>query len=423
MRPRFALSLGSAAFAGMVIAAAAQVPRGFTGSFDDPAIQYAKGPRSDAGLDLNRRLESGRLRLTFEKGSGYLRSVLDALDVPVDSQVAVYAQDSFQAALINRRNPRTIYFNDHVAVGWVRGGDIEIAAQDPRQAIEFYVLEHQETAAPRLRRETAACLRCHVSWDTLGVPGEMVQSVGPPDAAGYASGGVTDHRTPIAERWGGWFVTGDPNGMTHMGNVPVDVAESRRPVHPVVLHSLEGQFDLTGYLSPHSDIVALMVLEHQTHMMNLLSYIGWEARVHADAATIREIAHGVVDYMLFVDEARLNGPIAGSSGFSRRFASLGPKDHRGRSLRELDLRHRLMTYPCSYMIYAPVFDALPAPAKSAIYERLWEVLSGKATGAKYRRLSPADRRAIVEILRDTKKDLPAYFEQPADTPGLSRETR
>lgn len=408
MRPSSALALASAAFAATAIAAAFQAPRGFTRSFDDPAIRYATGPRADAGLALNRALASGRTRLTFETGSGYLRSLLAALDVPVDSQVVVYAQDSLQAALITRKNPRAIYFNDRVAVGWVRGGNVEIAAQDPRQGVIFYELEQKERAAPCLTREFQ-CLRCHVSWDTLGVPGLMVQSVGPPDEAGYASGGVTDHRTPFADRWGGWYVTGNPGGMRHMGNVPVDLPDSKRPARPVALDWLEGQFDLAGYLSPQSDIVALMVLEHQTHMMNLLTYIGWEARIGAGPAALRDLARDVVDYMLFVDEARLDGAIDGSSGFARRFSSLGPKDRRGRSLRELDLRRRLVKYPCSYMIDAPAFDALPAPAKAAVYGRLWQVLSGEAAGTKYRRLSPADRRAIVEILRDTKKDLPPEF--------------
>ncbi len=416
MRPIVALAPVSALFAATTIVAVGQAPRGFTGSFDDPAIQYVKGPRSDAGLELNRKLESGQARLAFEKGSGYLGSVLHALDVPIDSQVVVYAQDSFQAALISQKNPRSIYFNDQVAVGWVRGGNIEVAAQDPRQGVVFYELEQKDTGAPTLRRESQ-CLRCHVSWDTLGVPGLMVQSVGPPDEAGYASGGITDHRTPIADRWGGWYVTGDPGGMRHMGNVGIDLPDRRRPEHPVVLSSLAGQFDLAGYLAPSSDIVALMVLEHQTHMMNLLTYIGWEARVDKASPTLRDIARAVVDYMVFVDEARLNGPIAGSSDFARRFAAEGPRDGKGRSLRELDLRRRLMKYPCSYMIYAPVFDALPPAAKSAIYERLWQVLSGRATGVKYRRLSVADRRAVAEILQDTKTDLPSYFKEPIETPA------
>jgi hypothetical protein len=78
-------------------------------------------------------------------------------------------------------------------------------------------------------------------------------------------------------------------------------------------------------------------------------------------------------------------------------------------LRELDLTKRLLKYPCSYLIYSEPFDGLPAEAKSAVYQRLWNVLNGQVTDDRYRSLSAADRAAIVEILRDTKKDLPDYW--------------
>jgi hypothetical protein len=170
-----------------------------------------------------------------------------------------------------------------------------------------------------------------------------------------------------------------------------------------------------GYPSTHSDVVALLVLAHQTNMTNLITRLGWEARVAAAApsadasARVREAARDTVDYLLFVDEAALPGPISGSSGFAARFSAAGPRDGKGRSLRELDLRRRLFKYPCSYMIYTDAFDALPAPAQEALYARLWEVLSGKETQARYKGLLPADRQAILEILRDTKKNLPEYF--------------
>jgi len=116
-----------------------------------------------------------------------------------------------------------------------------------------------------------------------------------------------------------------------------------------------------------------------------------------------------VDYMLFVDEAPLPNTIVGSSGFSERMSALGPRDRRGRSLYQLDLTRRLMKYPCSYVIYSPAFDALPALAKVPIYRRMWQVLSGEAREPRYRSLSRADREAVVAILKDTKPDLPGYF--------------
>jgi hypothetical protein len=70
-----------------------------------------------------------------------------------------------------------------------------------------------------------------------------------------------------------------------------------------------------------------------------------------------------------------------------------------------------MKYPCSYLIYSPAFDALPPSAKEPIYKRLWEVLSGQEQSDRYRSaLSLSDRQTIAEILRDTKKDLPPYFQ-------------
>jgi hypothetical protein len=178
--------------------------------------------------------------------------------------------------------------------------------------------------------------------------------------------------------------------------------------------SLAGRFDLKGYMTPYSDIVALMVFDHQSRMTNLLTYLTWEARVveherRPASPALDEIVRDVVDYMLFVDEAPLAGPVVGTSGFSKVFEAAGPQDKLGRSLRQLDLESRLMRYPCSYMIYSPAFEGLPSAAKAAVYRRLWDVLSGGEQAPLYQRLTATDRQAIVEILRDTKKDLPDYF--------------
>ena len=158
-----------------------------------------------------------------------------------------------------------------------------------------------------------------------------------------------------------------------------------------------------------------MVFDHQMRMMNLLTRLNWETRYglyqHSSGLStrLREAASEFVDYLLFIDEAPLEAPIHGSSGFAERFSAREPRDGRGRSLRQLDLRHRLLKYPCSYMIYSAAFDVLPAEAKEAIYRRMWEVLSGRENGTKYARLTSGDRQAITEILRDTKEDLPDYF--------------
>ena len=412
----------AASLASARVSLAAQGPLAFRESADHPAIKYSTAVPNDAVAILNRRIESGAVQLAFDPVKGYLPSVLQALQVPKESQIAVFSATSLQADKINAQNPRAIYYNDSVAVGWVRGGLMEVAAQDPRLGPVFYVLEPPPTPSPRSPgrpqfKRSSECLECHRSWETLAVPGLMVLSTFPPTTRnGYASGGATDHRTPLSQRWASWYVTGRPGPNRHMGNklVPTQADTSA----PVALDSLQGRFDLKGYTTPYSDIVALMVFEHQTHMTNLLTYIDWESRVAeferhpttgGSGGSIREIARDVVDYLLFVDEAPLAGKIEGTSGFTEMFSGEGPRDSRGRSLRQLDLERRLMRYPCSYMIYSPLFDGLPAAAKEAIYSRMWEILSGQDKQPVYSRLSAADRRAIVEILRDTKKDLPSYF--------------
>jgi hypothetical protein len=417
---RFFVALLSILLVGAGVAA--QRRDAFIASRDHPAIRYSTADTADAVGTLNRKLQSGEVSLRYDPAqSGYLRSLLDALAVPVESQALVFSQTSFQAPHINFLNPRAVYFNDTVAVGWVRGGDIiEIAAQDPIQGVVFYALDQKQTASPALKRNNE-CLACHLSWETLGVPGLMVESVHPlPDELSYVNGYNTVHASPLEQRWGGWFVTGNHGGVPHMGNIPVmpqDKGKSKLTNPRSTLDSVEGLFDLTGYPTPYSDVVSQLVLAHQVRMTNMITRLGWEARLAAaepsEAANlrIRDAANDLVDYLLFVDEAPFVGPIQGSSGFAESFARQGPRDPDGRSLREFDLRTRLFKYPCSYMIYTPAFDALPASAREAVFSRMWEVLSGREKRAPYAaRLSAADRAAIVQILRATKKDLPSYFQ-------------
>jgi hypothetical protein len=380
-----------------------------------PAIAYATAPVSDPIAQLNDKMQRGEVTLEKSGPSGYLSSVLSALGVSIDSQVLVFSKTSFQAPRINPTNPRAIFFNDTVSVGWVRGGPVlEFVAHDPKQGAIFYTLEQSESGAPHFERNDT-CVMCHVSDATYNVPGMFVGSVfpSPQGTTMYGPAYTTDHRSPFELRWGGWFVTGTHRADRHMGNaIATDPADLAAMVKPETVHvtSLDGRFDLTGYLSPHSDIVALLVLEHQAQMLNLITRVGWEARVGTDAQrSFNTTVEEFVDYLLFIDESPLPGPIAGPSTFSRTFTGSGPRDAKGRSLRELDLTRRLLKYPCSYLIYSEPFDALPAVAKTAVYQRMWNVLNGKVTDDRYSALSGDDRTAIIEILRDTKKDLPSYW--------------
>lgn len=410
----------------LVIAALGQMPTDLTMlPIDHPAIRYADTPAEDPVARLNRQLESGKTTLEFSSGGlGYLPSVLAKLGVNPDSQVLVFSKTSFQAVRISPRNPRALFFADDVMVGSVRDGDVlEFAALDPRQGMVFYSLDIHPSDQPRFIRRDS-CLQCHQGPFTSGVPGIMVGSVFP-DATGMpasrANNPTTDQRTPIQDRWGGWYVTGLHGGMTHKGN-----AVARDPSHPDLLEtrgtqnltSLAGKFEPAGFISQVSDIVALMTLEHQTRMTNLMVRAGWDERIAehdgktGDAATSARIdsdVEEIVDYMLFVKEARLYDQIQGVSTFTKTFPERGPRDKQGRSLRDFDLEKRMFKYPLSYMIYSAAFDAMPDAIRERVYRRLYDVLSGKDQGEKFARLSTGDRENILGILRETKAGLPSYW--------------
>ncbi len=379
------------------------------------AIRYDSTPAQDPVARLNEKLKSGEVTLERRGPSGYLQSVLEALQVPVESQVLVFSKTSFQASRIGPKNPRAIYFGDTLSAGWVRGGEVlEFVAQDPRQGSVFYTMS--QTSDKPLFERNDACVSCHASEATHFVPGMFIGSVFPgvDGTTMYGPAYTTDHRTPFEIRWGGWFVTGSHQATRHMGNaVATDAADLAAMITPQSVHvtSLEGRFDPTGYLSLHSDLVALLTLEHQAKMLNLLTRVGWEARIgeKESGRTLDQAASELVDYLLFVDEAPLPGPITGTTKFAEMRASKGPRDSRGRSLRELDLNTRLLRYPCSYLIYSEPFDGLPANAKAAVYARMWEILSGAERDSRYAVLTTADRRAILEILTETKPDAAAYF--------------
>jgi len=400
----------------------------FMGSAEDPAIKYSTTTAlNNVVVDVNRRLQEGSAQFSFDPRSGFLRSALEALQLPVDSQLLVFSRASLQGRRINEQNPRALFFNDRVALGWVRGGDVlEVAAHDQTAGIVFYTLEQRAdaTAGPPQFKRAFECLGCHVNGNTLGVPGLLMFST--TRAEGSQFSGLprpVDQDDALERRFGGWFVTGSTGSAPNMGNQAA--ALDGRASHELM--SVEGLFDSDGYRTLTSDVVAHLVLTHQAGMINLLTRAGWEARA-ADptlhppftpspeqdariAVFMNGVASEVVDYLLFVDEAKLADRVRGGSGFAERFAANGPRDRKGRSLYELDLNRRLMKYPCSYLIYSPAFDALPPLAKDPIYKRMWEVLSGQEQDPRYRSaLSLADRQAIVEILRDTKKDLPQYFQ-------------
>jgi len=399
----------------------------------DPAIRYGEVGSRNAVARLRERLQTGQLRLAFDRTSGYLPALLEALDIPVSSQMLVFSKTSFQAARIYPHNPRAIYFNDSVAVGYVRSGDLlELAATDPDAGVVFFTLDQLNEQRPTITRHVEECLQCHASPRTLGVPGLVVRSVvtdrgGMPVPLGASF--FTDHRSPLKERWGGWYVTGTHGESRHMGNqMATDEAGTIDPDAGANITSLNAFLDPNAQLTPHSDLVALMVLEHQVRITNLITRVGWETRLaladHASLVRLGEPADQfsesirrrierpaevLVRALMMLDEHTLSAPVKGTSGFAGQYAARGPHDKQGRSLYELDLTRRLFRHRFSPLIYSEQFAGLPREVRSHIYARLNDVLIGKDRSPDFATVPDDEREAILTILRET---LPGFPPRP-----------
>jgi hypothetical protein len=233
---------------------------------------------------------------------------------------------------------------------------------------------------------------------------------------------VTNDKSPFLERWGGWYVTGTHGSQRHMGNHIVrQPAESLGTIPQYSkqadlsaganITDLTARFDTRPYPTSQSDIVALMVLGHQTHIHNLITVASTGLRGNPTESEIKEESDALVNAMLFSQAAPLTAPVTGTTNFAADFSARGPRDSQGRSLHQLDLKTRLLRYPMSYLVYSKSFDGLPKPAKDYVYRRFWEVLSGKDSSPAFTHLSAADRKAILEILQETKPDFAAFVKQ------------
>jgi hypothetical protein len=406
-----------------------------------PPIEYSRSTPVNCISKLQSRLDAHALQLDYSEQLGYLPALLKALEVPVESQMLVFSKTSLQRHRISPQTPRAIYFNDDVYIGYCRTGDVlEISAVDPQLGAVFYTLNQRPAERPRLVRQTESCLICHSSSRTEGVPGHLVRSLFV-DAGGQpilsAGSYSVDHSTPLEQRWGGWYVTGTHGAQTHLGNLIVHGQEVRQPVDNTQGHNvtqLADRLTIDKYLAPHSDLVALVVLEHQTFVHNHLAKANFvarqalhyekeinrsfgepeEKRMESTNSRIENAGNDLVDALLLVGEAKLTAPIRGTSDYAHKFSQQGPHDPQGRSLRELDLERRLFKYPCSYLVYSPAFDGLPAEMRDYVWKRLWNVLTCSSE-AKFKHLSEDDRCAIVEILRATKADLPEYWTAASGT--------
>jgi hypothetical protein len=410
--------------------------------YSDPPINYRSEELHDPVAKLQQRLDHGTATLQYGPTHGYLQSVLSLLNVPISSQTLVFSKTSFQYPRISPEHPRALYFNDDVYVGSVHDGKaIEVVSFDPMQGAIFYLLDEHQRSKPIFQRAELDCTQCHIAAGTRGIPGVLLRSVYPttsgtlvPDKNSF----ITDQESPFSQRWGGWYVTGVlPNGA-NMANAAVAPtagasasAAAAAGASGSELTPLQPRFDASSYLSPLSDVVAQLVLAHQTQMHNLITLTNYRTRMalyaHAHRAAsgtagadsalsayerrlFEQPAEQLLRYLLFSDETPLDGndgqKIMASSVFAKEFEARGIRDANGRSLRDFDLSRRIFRYPCSYLIYSESFDAMPEPAKSYIYHRLLEVLTAQDQSAPFAKLGVQDRRAILEILLATKGGLP-----------------
>src|SRR5262245_58446937 len=279
---------------------------------------------------LAKQIERGEVQLDYgSDGWGYLSNLLERLDINIDSQVLVFSKTSFQLPKIGPKTPRAIYFNDSVAIGSVQDGTVfEIISLDPSQGLVFYTMDTQKSERPRFERRFGECLNCHGPANGLVVSSVYPSADGTPFVTGTFFEPI-DHRTPLENRWGGWYVSGTHGSAHHLGN-----AIAPDPDHPFDLEqentqnlvSLAAKFDTTKYLSSSSDIVALMTLEHQARMTNLIAALNQQFRRALSNGTLESSKKNLVraveqtvEYMLFVDEAPLGNPIKGVSTFTTTF--------------------------------------------------------------------------------------------------------
>ncbi len=401
-------------------------------------VHYYESRPEDAMARLRRNIEDGvKVPPATNVSRESLRWLLGELEVPEASQVLVFSKTSAQNDRIDPDHPRAIYFSDSCYVGWVQGGKAEVACVEANLGMVFYTVDFRgNSLRPRVDRPED-CLTCHGSVRTGRVPGVLVRSVYP-DARGFpvlALGTFqTTDASPLEERWGGWYVTGRHGGMVHLGNAWVDEeAGIPRVMNPAAGNrwTLDGLVNTASYLRSTSDIVALMVLEHQTSMQNSLTRASMQVRTAlyrqrmlyeetgrvaprepegSALSVIEHAAEDVLERLLFLGETELkDGGVEGSGDFQEAFRAARKENRDGRSLRDFQLLTRLFKYRCSYMIYSESFQALPNEVKEGIYQRLWAVLRNGDPEGKFAYLSGSERERIFEILTETLDGRPSWW--------------
>jgi len=399
--------------------------------YELPPICYSATQPRDAVQALIKKVRAGTATVNRTDAWTILKDLCRHFHIPLESQVLVFSKTSAQNSRISPQTPRVIYFGDEAYIGYTLGGAIEIAAVDPNLGPIFYLIEPEAAPDKPLQfHRDQSCMNCHGGPFTPGVPGLLVRSVFP-SASGHPilsqGSTVVDSTTPFGDRWGGWYVTGTHGDSHHRGNVIAIENPDNTCDMPVEqganILSLTSFFDTTPYPRASSDIVALMVLEHQTSVQNVLTKAHHSALralhmqtslqkelgepvQHQPIGTARRIldhcAEDVLDALLFKDEAPLpEGGIEGDEAFQTAFAQTAPRNADGRSLKDFQLLTRLFKYRCSYLIHSQTFQQMQPELKKTVLAKLDTVLKGEDASGRYAYLGEAERGHIRGILAET----------------------
>ena len=401
--------------------------------FEEPPISYSATPTSDRATEINAMFQRRATEIRSLPAKKRLKWLLDELGVPVESQLFVFSKTSMQRDLISPEAPRVLYFSDEAYVGWSPAGAFEVAVFDAKLGTTFYLFDPHGTKEEPLLARNGDCLLCHSRHEHT--PSLRTRSVFP-DANGEplsGSGGANvAPSTPLAERWGGWYVTGTKPPFEHRGNLTgkkVEDFEGPAAMPTRNLLSLEGVVDTHRYLLKTSDVVPLLMHDHQVHVHNVLSTANQDARIALHRwPAMREIlglpanappqgsclvvfasqAEKILDALLCRGEADWPADgIQGDGAFATAYARTRKPDSQGRSLRDLDLRTRLFRYRCSPLIYSQSFASLPKELRDLVLLRLSSGLRAFPPSPSFGHLADEERVAIHEILTQTMPDLPA----------------
>ena len=399
--------------------------------YEQAPIHYSETQPRDAAQALEKMMLAGKVKIDRKDAWSVLRGVLKQFGIPEESQVMVFSKTSKQNDRISPQTPRVIYFSDDAYVGYSVGGSLEVSTVDPKLGPIFYLLDPEVDASKSLHFERdQSCLSCHGGPFTPEVPGVIVRSVFPgPEGHPIMSQGstVVDTTTPFSDRWGGWYVTGKHGSQLHRGNVTATENADNTCDMPIEkganITDLTSFFDTSPYKRKKSDIVALMVLEHQTSVQNVLTKANHTAMraMHMQTSLQKELgepvqnepvgtarriidhmAEDVIEALLFKDEAALpEGGIEGEEDFQTAFTARAPKSADGRSLKDFQLHTRLFKHRCSFMIHSLTFRHLSPHLKATVVKMLGDVLTGKDKSGTFDYLGESERKHILAILQDT----------------------